>query len=88
MQALITGIRRRPAPATALILSVIWIAWTAYEIVGSHGPFGGSAGVYFDLYQIVQASAFGVLGSLALAVMVEQVWPDIRLDTPPAPATD
>jgi hypothetical protein len=88
MHTLTTGIRRRPSPATALIVSVIWIAWTAYEILSSNGPFSGQAGRYFEVLQIIQSSALGVVGFLALSILVEQVWPEVRFDTPTAPATD
>jgi hypothetical protein len=72
------NLRKRPASSIALALSLAWTAAVIYEVeFRSKGTFFPRHGLFLKVYSIIQASAIGVLGFLALAVLVERVWPDL-----------
>jgi hypothetical protein len=74
-----SGLGRRPAVGVALLLSIIWIVWTIYEVVRRGGvlSLGGSSSLYFKVGTVIQQSALAVVGFFALALMIERLWPSL-----------
>jgi len=69
-------IRRRPASAGALVLSIPWIAVTIYEVViKKTGDYFPAHGDFIIAYTTLQTAAIGVITFLGLAILVERVWP-------------
>jgi hypothetical protein len=69
-------IRRRPASAAALLLSIIWIAVTIYEIaIKKTGDFFPAHGDFIIAYTTLQTAAIGVITFLGFAILIERIWP-------------
>jgi len=69
------AIRRKPASAAALALSLVWIAASIYEIaIKRTGTFFPGHGDFLITYTTIQTAAIGVIGLLGLAVLIERVW--------------
>jgi hypothetical protein len=71
-------LRRKPFSATALVASLVWIALSIYE-VGFSQYRELDVGWFVRAQEVVQLSALGALGAVALAVVAERIWPETQL---------
>lgn len=74
----VDNLRRRPASAAALILSLAWTLVSIVEIWfrSSHRDlFVITGGKFEKVYATLQYSTVGIVAFLALAILVERVWP-------------
>ena len=69
-------VRRRPASTVALVLSIIWTGASIYEIaIKSTGGYFPAHGDFLKAYTTLSTAAVGVITFLALAVLIERIWP-------------
>ena len=71
------AIKRRPASTAALVLSVLWVIASIYEVHHErHNDqiYGPTAGHFYEVYSVLQLAVIGVIVFLALAVLVERIW--------------